>query len=352
MRKVSPAVCRAGDVLADSVVNDRGVVVVRAGVALTDALIRRLREMGVWHVFIDDPRYAGIEIVEPLSPHTLYPLAAYLRRLVADVRASGDGRGLRISATELMSWVDKVSDEVAEVRSPFVLYQPNGDELTRWIGRTINTAVLGARTLRRIGGISQARNVVAAALLQDLGVWSLEPELRHRLYTERDQEGIRQHLEVSQRIATSIPGLSSLAKAIVNQHHERWDGSGLPQGRREEEIHPLARVMAVVDDYLSLVYDRAEPVLPHEAVEQLMAGVGYEYDHAPVKAFCAVAPVYPVGTEIALNTGQRAVVVGGSGVASRPVVRLLTDATGEPIPRKEIDLSKQPTLMIVKVLQD
>lgn len=350
MRRIRPDACRPGQVLAESVVNDRGLVIARAGVTLTEGLIRRLAAAGIWGVFVDDPRYRGIPVTEPLNPGTLYPLVAYLKRLVHAVQSADDEGAVSVSAAELMDWADRVSDEVATVQGPFLLYQPPAGELPRWLGRTINTAVLAARTLRRLGGITQARNLVAAALLQDLGVWRLEGELRARLYRERDAEAVRRHVEVSQRIVAGISGISSIVRGIVSQHHERWDGSGLPQGRKGDEIHPLARVMGVVDDYLGLVYDGREACLPHEAVEHLMAGAGFEYDHASVKAFCAAAPLYPPGTEVRLNTGEQAVVVGPTALASRPRLRLLTDAAGRPAAEREIDLSKHPTLMIVDVI--
>jgi HD-GYP domain-containing protein (c-di-GMP phosphodiesterase class II) len=42
----------------------------------------------------------------------------------------------------------------------------------------------------------------------------------------------------------------------VEQHHECWDGSGYPLGLKGEEIHPIARILAVADNYDALYADR------------------------------------------------------------------------------------------------
>lgn len=350
MRRMSTTSCKPGHVLAQPVVNERGIVVVAAGASLNETLLDRLQEMGVWHVFVDDDRYAGLEVLEPLTPSTYYPLRGYLRGLITSVREADDTADLGISARELMKWVDDVCDEIASLRKSFLLYPPEGPEEDRWMAHVINVSALSALTLRSIGGIAQARNLVAAAFLQDLGMWRIDPALREKLWRTKDPQAITEHVHESQRIVNEIRGISSIAKGIVAQHHERQDGSGHPSGRKGSEIHPLAGVIGVVDDYLGMIYDPRSPVLPHEAVEGLMAGVGYEYDHAPVKAFCAIAPVYPVGMEVELNTGESAVVIGSTPVAGRPIIKVLTDRTGTPAEPYEVNLSQATTQMIARVI--
>lgn len=83
----------------------------------------------------------------------------------------------------------------------------------------------------------------------------------------------------------------SLAREIAYGHHERWDGSGYPQGLRGEEIPRSARLMAVADVYDALiserVYKRAFP--HHEAVEEIRKGRGTQFDPVVVDAFLEMA---------------------------------------------------------------
>jgi HD-GYP domain-containing protein (c-di-GMP phosphodiesterase class II) len=71
----------------------------------------------------------------------------------------------------------------------------------------------------------------------------------------------------------------------VRHFRERWDGGGYPQGLAGAEIPQLARLLALVDGYVSLALDPAEP-LPHSgALALVRARAGTAYDPAVVDAF-------------------------------------------------------------------
>jgi response regulator RpfG family c-di-GMP phosphodiesterase len=83
-----------------------------------------------------------------------------------------------------------------------------------------------------------------------------------------------------------------MAKEIVYTHHERWDGTGYPEGLRGSQIPIPGRIMAIVD-----VYDAAvtrtlyRPKLSHDtAVDFIIAGTGTQFDPDVVEGFIRVAP--------------------------------------------------------------
>lgn len=79
----------------------------------------------------------------------------------------------------------------------------------------------------------------------------------------------------------------SVAKEIAYAHHERWDGSGYPEGLRGEGIPLSARMMAVADVYDALTSKRIyKPAWPHEAaVQEIRAGRGQHFDPFIVDCF-------------------------------------------------------------------
>jgi len=89
------------------------------------------------------------------------------------------------------------------------------------------------------------------------------------------------------------PGNSFLvfAEEIALSHHERWDGTGYPEGRKGEDIPLSARLMAVADVYDALVSRRVyKPPFPHEtAVEIIHEGWGLHFDPDLTDAFLEVA---------------------------------------------------------------
>jgi adenylate cyclase len=78
-----------------------------------------------------------------------------------------------------------------------------------------------------------------------------------------------------------------VARDIAYTHHERWDGSGYPEGLRGEEIPVPGRLMALVDTYDAITSKRVyKSQLPHEkAVEIIIGAKGTQFDPVVVDAF-------------------------------------------------------------------
>lgn len=82
-------------------------------------------------------------------------------------------------------------------------------------------------------------------------------------------------------------GFLNFAKENACFHHEKWDGSGYPEGRSGEEIPVSARLMALADVYDALVSRRVyKAAMPHQqAVEVILEGRGKHFDPDVVDAF-------------------------------------------------------------------
>jgi PAS domain S-box-containing protein len=79
----------------------------------------------------------------------------------------------------------------------------------------------------------------------------------------------------------------NFAKEITRSHHEKWDGTGYPQGLKGEEIPLTARVMAIADVYDALVSERPykQPFSHKKAVEIIQDGSGRHFDPILVEIF-------------------------------------------------------------------
>ncbi|MGB2715570.1 MAG: CHASE2 domain-containing protein [Vicinamibacterales bacterium] len=114
-------------------------------------------------------------------------------------------------------------------------------------------------------------------------------------------------LKAEQQVGVRDDATLAMAKDIVYTHHERWDGTGYPQGLRGTQIPVAGRVMAIVD-----VYDAAvgrnlyRPSMTHdEAVDLIARGRGTHFDPAVVDAFISVAAILRNVSEEALATSHR-----------------------------------------------
>ncbi len=83
----------------------------------------------------------------------------------------------------------------------------------------------------------------------------------------------------------------SCAKQIAASHHEKWDGSGYPQGLSGEAIPICARLMALADVFDALISRRVyKESFPHEkALEIILEGKGKHFDPDVTDAFAAIA---------------------------------------------------------------
>jgi adenylate cyclase len=139
------------------------------------------------------------------------------------------------------------------------------------------------------------------APLHDIGKVGISDQVLNKPgpLTDDEQVEIRRHpvlgrdvlLNAEARVGVRDDATFALAKDIVYTHHERWDGTGYPQGLRAEEIPVAGRVMAVVDVY-DAVHARSlyTPALSHEDTVRLIErGRGTHFDPAVVDAFMRVA---------------------------------------------------------------
>jgi HD-GYP domain-containing protein (c-di-GMP phosphodiesterase class II) len=139
----------------------------------------------------------------------------------------------------------------------------------------------------------QRRGIGLGALLHDVGKIAVPDRILLKpggLSTEDWQE-MRKHPEECYRLLKPISSLAEAAE-IVYTHHERFDGSGYPQGLRGEEIPLGARIFAVVDAFDALTSDR--PYRKASGYEGAARIIGEEsgrhFDPHVVAAFNRIRP--------------------------------------------------------------
>ncbi len=95
----------------------------------------------------------------------------------------------------------------------------------------------------------------------------------------------------AERMLGTSSSFLQLAREIAYTHHEKWDGTGYPDGTRGEEIPLPGRIMAIADVYDALISKRRyKSAFPHEkAVDIITEGKGKHFDPAMVDAFLACA---------------------------------------------------------------
>jgi HD-GYP domain-containing protein (c-di-GMP phosphodiesterase class II)/signal transduction histidine kinase len=146
-----------------------------------------------------------------------------------------------------------------------------------------------ARALARVMGLTPAEIDVIGyvASIHDLGMvrFGAHAVHPHRL-DEHQRKALRAHPAVSVEILRPLEYLG-LVREIVLGHHERWDGTGYPNGLGGDRIPIGSRILAVVDAWESMTTSRPwRPAMSREgALSELQEGAGGQFDPDVVAAF-------------------------------------------------------------------
>lgn len=147
-------------------------------------------------------------------------------------------------------------------------------------------ACLMAKTMGVDG--SELAHISTGALLHDIGNLGIPDSilLKAGPLDHAQWKIVRRHVEVGAELLSAMKGLEG-PRQLVLEHHERWDGSGYPQGLSGHEISLGARIFAVADTVETLLSPRpwrkAWP-LP-EVVAEIHRGFGILFDPEVVAAF-------------------------------------------------------------------
>ncbi|TNC05170.1 response regulator [Methylobacterium terricola] len=172
------------------------------------------------------------------------------------------------------------------------------------------------------------RRIYLAAPLHDVGKVAVPDGilLKKGRLDDAEMETIRTHAAIGSRIlGGSASELIQLAAEIAEAHHEKWDGSGYPNGWSGEAIPLAARIVAVADVYDALTTARPykDAMAMEEALRCIQAEAGRHFDPACVVAFTARwLDIVSVGN-VAVTT--RAKLLGRSTEAWARVPELLRE---------------------------
>ncbi|RQO73253.1 phosphohydrolase [Aquitalea sp. FJL05] len=164
-------------------------------------------------------------------------------------------------------------------------------------------------------------NVAISQLLNQLGV-------QRQALTLSQQEEIYAHPVMGSAILREAGVVDEHWHLLVQTHHEQDDGQGYPAGLRGEEIHPDARLLALVDNLCEHLQQDA--VLPSLVMASLFRGELGQFAPSLVTLLIKEMGIYPPGTFVRLASNEIAVVTHSGDKANQPRVAALRKLDGPP----------------------
>ncbi len=221
----------------------------------------------------------------------------------------------------------------------------------------VNTSIISALMAMQLN--FPQRNLlqlIVAALLHDLGMLTVPEFILNKKgkLTLDEFDQLKMHPVKAARYVTDALLFPRAIANILLQHHERWDGNGYPEGRKENMIDVSARLISVADAFEAMISEKTyrNSMIAYEAVKNLLSDKQKKFDPMVLKVFIKTIGVYPVGSFVLLNDSSIAKVVEGDPDSPfLPSVKIINNKTANSsIIGQIIRLKDQKNFFIVRAL--
>ncbi len=199
--------------------------------------------------------------------------------------------GLKLERDKLLDKTSRLESQISEARSNIMNYYDGTvkaliytiDAKDHYTFNHSNRVAALASAMAKVMGVPQhtIKGLEHAASIHDIGKIGIEESIlrkKGRLTPEEYAE-VKNHPAIGARIVKSVPFLEE-AVPVILYHHERYDGTGYPEGFKKSQIPLSARIVLVADAVDAMMSDRPyRNALPVEQVmSELLHYSGTQFD--------------------------------------------------------------------------
>lgn len=363
MRFVPINSVKEGTILAKTIFDKEGRILLAEGIKLTDGLLRRVKANSIYSVYIHD-EYSQNEIEDIIKPELRQRSIKLIKETFSNFTngmspnssiSKKQAVAIKYEYTQSINQVVKlILDEVLSKKNVFVslvdIKSMDNYTYEHSVNVTILSLIIGIElNLSR----DQLFDLAVGAMLHDLGKTLIPVEILSKAgeLQANEYEIVKSHSTKGYEFLKDNIDISGIARMIVLQHHERVDGKGYPLGIKGQDINSLAKIVSIADVYDALTSDRPyrRAMSPNEALEYLMGGIDTYFDYEYVKAFIKKVIPYPEGSLVRLSNGDIAVINKVNiEFPLRPQIRIIKKFNDQK-EMIDIDLIREKNLTIVGV---
>lgn len=343
---------RVDEVLGRNIYTEDGSVLLRSGIKLTQSYIEKLKELGVFYVYVEDSRLDDISVedekLSDLKAITMKNMSKIMKNItVADKKGTKNSLAIvedLVTHIIEMGDVNKSLYDIQTYDNYTYLHSIDTGIMATFLGMSMNLTA------------TQLKELSIGAILHDIGKTIIHSDIitKPGKLTAEEFKEIKQHPTYGRKILEKNFSISSDVLKAVEHHHERADGKGYPYGLFVNQISRYAKIIAICDVYDAVSNDRCyrQKFSPVDAYELILAGSGSAFDEEIVKKFKETFSVFPLGVCLKLSNGVEGYVIKqNKNFPDRPVLRVLYEGENKkPIKFYEIDLLKYNNLVVLSII--
>jgi diguanylate cyclase (GGDEF)-like protein/PAS domain S-box-containing protein/putative nucleotidyltransferase with HDIG domain len=225
---------------------------------------------------VEDPADGAVFRPEALHEQQARIVSSVASSIAVALKDAGVAQALEDPDLQVLATVGAA----AEIKDRYIRGHP--ERMSEW-----------AVALAEEMGLSpeRVRDICIAALLHDIGKVTVSEGILNKpgKLTRREFASIKDHPIVGATLVSQVKGFERVVP-IVRHHHERFDGTGYPDGLAGEDIPPESRILSVLDVFDALTHERSYRKAQdrEEALAVIERGAGTQFDPVVVKAFLAL----------------------------------------------------------------
>jgi HD-GYP domain-containing protein (c-di-GMP phosphodiesterase class II) len=230
-------------VLAKNVYAREGNVLLAKDALLKQSYLNRLLDWGVNSVYVQDKQGDLLEIDEDLCQQAKDVVLQSLREFFADLNNEQLPESVKLTLEAIMKQLLANKDilwNLVEIRAV-------SDSVFK---HCVNVSILSMIIGSYLGyNVNHLTELAAGAILIDLGKTVVSHNLLNdpSLLSSQENKELQEHTRLGFAKLKQFKGNYENAAQLVLQHHEKYDGTGFPQGLKGAQIHEYARIAAIAD---------------------------------------------------------------------------------------------------------
>ncbi|MCK8825948.1 HD-GYP domain-containing protein [Fuchsiella alkaliacetigena] len=329
---------KEGDVLAKDIFDASGNILLRGDKKLNISDIKKLKRYGITNVYLKMNKIVRDKSivrddVKKVAVNTAKKCVETFYKSADDETDNDDKNEVKLlDESEIINLVDNIINDIFSKDDLFISLRDIRKLDDQLFFHLTNTSILSIAIAKILNYSKDKLKVLGlGAFLHDIGKIKVPDRILNKDGELSDEEfaEIQKHPTYSYEILKDYEAIPEEVAIIVHQHHEKCNGSGYPQGLKGDDMHPLAKIVAIADVFDALQNNRVyRKGLENKKVINILSSMAEdgELDSKIVNKLSNHILPFPVGARIRLyndksNNLLEGVVIDVSKNIQRPVVQ-------------------------------